>query len=460
MSALTFLLAAALAGDAHLEVHTVDGQALVDVSASSAAPAEFLRALAEKSGRSLRGEDLLLGAEPLELHLQGRPIDSVLRALALATHTSIGADAHAITISPARATAKPEELELEAQAAWLRIVRDFPDHESARMARLELGRAQEKLGHEEAALAHYDAAVRTDAPSPAMELALRASSELLARRGEWGEAQRRLSQLAVRASSDALRAQARVATARMLAMQGRGPESLALLDAVDLSFPPRDDADAQDRRLVRARGYLAAGNAREALRELDQRAAAHKALGSTSEDLELRARSLEMIGATLEASRAWLACASLSGDRAKIDALIASARLAAAGGDDLSVLMIARLAEGDPRGARLQEMARDIRERLGFDAARAGSSDSADALEARWAQRARLAPSDRVALAARCVSAVARARSVEDAAQFARTAMSELDGADGSPIRSALAASYERRGLWERAANVWSGGEP
>ena len=57
------------------------------------------------------------------------------------------------------------------------------------------------------------------------------------------------------------------------------------------------------------------------------------------------------------------------------------------------------------------------------------------------------------------MTAVAHARSVEDAAQFARIALSELDGADGSPVRAALADSYERRGLWTEAARVWNGGD-
>ena len=316
--------------------------------------------------------------------------------------------------------------------------------------------AQERLGHEEAALAHYDAAVRADVVSPAMERALQASSELLARRGEWGEAQRRLSQLAVHASTDAVRAAARIATARALAMQGRGPESLALLDAVDLSYPPRDELDAQDRCLVRARGNLAAGNPQQALRELDQRAAAHKALGLTPEDLELRARALEALGSTLEASRAWLACASMSSGKEKIEALLASARLATAGGDDLAVLAVARLAQGDARATRLQETAGDVRRNLGLDAS---PTATAETLEGRWKDRARLAPSDRIALAVRCVAAVAHERSVEEAAHFARTALSELDGADGSPVRVALAECYERRGLWAEAARVWSGGD-
>ena len=456
MSALCFCVAAFLAGDAQVEVRVVDGESVVDASGSSIDPAAFLRQLAEGSSRTLRGDDVLANAEPLDLRVHERALDSVLRSLALATNTTISADLHTITISPPREHVKLEDLELETQASWMRLVRDFPEHEAARAARFQLGRTQERLGHEEAALAHYDAAVRTDVVSPAMELALQASSELFARRGSWGEAQRRLSELAVHASSDAVRASARIATARALSMQGRGSEALALLDAVDLSYPPRDDHEFQDRLLARARGQLAAGNAPGALRELDRRAAVHSSLGLVSEDLELRARALDVAGSPLEASRAWLACASLSSGREKSDALLAAARLATTGGDDLAVLLIARLAKGSAQEAPVQRMADEARQRLGLDATPA---ETLEALEARWKQHTRLTPSDRVALAARCVTAVAHARSVEDAAQFARIALSELDGADGSPVRAALADSYERRGLWTEAARVWNGGD-
>jgi tetratricopeptide (TPR) repeat protein len=323
MNALLLYTALLFSPGGQVEVRVVDGERVVDVSGSAIAPAAFLRQLADATHRALRGEDVLAGAELLELHLHERPLDSVLRAVALATHTSISADTHTIAVSPARERAKPDDLELEAQAAWLRIVRDFPEHEAARVARYQLGRAQERLGHEDTALAHYDAAVRTDVVSPAMELALQASSDLLARRGEWAEAQRRLSQLAVHAADEGLRASARVATARALAMQGRGTEANALLDAVELSYPSRDEREAQDRRLVRARAHLAAGNAADALRELDQRAALHRSFGSTPEDLELRARALEATGSLVEASRAWLACATLSNGRAKDDAFAA-----------------------------------------------------------------------------------------------------------------------------------------
>lgn len=471
MIALFFCLLPALAGDARVECKLVENELVVDATGSSVAPAAFLRELAERSGRTLRGEDVLLGADPIDLHLHERPLDAVLRAVALATNASIAADAHTISVSPSVAPghehAKLEDLDLEAQAAWLRIVREFPDHEVARTARCELGRAQERLGHDDDALAHYDAAVRTDITSPAMERALQAASDLLARRGEWGESQRRLSMLAVHAASESVRAAARVATARALAMQRRGPESLALLEAVDLSYPPRSEREMQDRRLVRARAHLALGDANSALRELDARAAAHEALGFAAEDLELRARALELAGAPLEASRAWLACASCSSGVAKEDALTSAARLALAGGDELAVVLIARLAQGGAASARIERMADEVRQRLRLDLA---SADTIESLEKSWKERARLAPADRAQLAARCVSAMARGRSVQDAAEFARTALAELaefagpdgsggaGGSDGAPIRAALAASYERRGQWSDAARVWSGG--
>ena len=456
MNALLLCVVALFGGDLHIEVRLVDGESVVDAEGAAIDPTVVLRQLAEGSERTLRGEDIFANAPPLSLHIQGRSLDFVLRALALATNTSVTADRHTITVSPPREQTQLGDLDLEAQASWLHLVHEFPDHEAARFARYQLGRVQERQGHDEAALAHYDAAVRTDVVSPSMDLALQASSNLLTRRGDWGEAQRRLSQLAVHATTDSLRASARLAIARALAMQGRGPESLALLDAVDFSYPARDDRETQDRRLVRARAHLAAGHAPEALRELDRRAGAHPAFGLTGEDLELRARALDASGAPLEASRAWLACASLANEREKQGALAEAARLASAGGDELAVLLIARLASGNARGELVQRMARQVRERLSLDSA---PNDTLTSLESAWKQRAKLAPSERVALAARWVTAVSRERSLEEAVPFARAALAELDGADGSPVRAALASSYERRGLWSQAASTWNGSE-
>jgi len=464
MRAGLLCLAFAFAGDGIVEVRTVDGETLVDASGTSVGPAAFLRRLAEGSGRELRGEEALLGSDPIDMRLQARPLELVLRAVALATNTEVTWDAQVISVSHAREPADLDALDLEAQAAWLRLVRDFPDHEASRVARLHLGRAQERLGREEAALAHYDAAVRTDVASPATEQALLAASDLLLRRGEWGEAQRRLSQLAVHAAEESVRVSARITTARTLAMQGRGVEALSLLDAVDLSYPPRDEQDVQDRLLARARAHLATGNAASALSALDQRAAGHASFGLTREDLELRARALDALDAPIESARAWLAISSLATGRERAAALAAAARLADRGGDDIALLFISRLAAdddalGSPESADaslLDRLAGNAEERLGLTG---GPAATLEALERRWERRAGLTPSDRVDLAVRCISAIASLRSVEDAALLYRTAMSELDGADGSPVRAALASSYEARGLWAEAAQVWGGGD-
>ncbi|MFN0007773.1 MAG: hypothetical protein ACKVXR_07680 [Planctomycetota bacterium] len=446
--------ALACAGDEFVEVRDVEGEILVDARGTAVVPADFLRRLAGGSGRELRGEDALAGSDPIDVHLEDRPLELVLRAVALATNTEVIWDAQAISILPARKPATVDALDLEAQSAWLRLARDYPDHEASRVARLQLGRAQERVGRDEAALAHYDAAVRGEVVSPAMEQALLAASELLLRRGEWGEAQRRLSRLAVRAAEEVVRVSARISTARILALQGRGVEALSLLDAVDLSYPPRDERDFQDRLLVRARGLLATGSAPAALAALDRRAAAHASFGLTQEDLELRARALEALEAPAEAARAWLAISSLASGREKASALEAAARLADRSGDDIALLFIARLAVDDASSPLVERLASEAEERLGLTH---GPAATLEALERRWEKRAALTPSERVDLAARCISAVASLRSVEDAALVARTALSELDGADSAPVRAALAASFERRGLWSQAAQVWGG---
>jgi tetratricopeptide (TPR) repeat protein len=459
-AACLLLAALPFGGGDSVEVRTVDGEALVDASATSISPAGFLARLAEGSGRELRGQDALAESDPLDVQLQSRPLGMVLRAVALATNTEVTFDAHVISISPAREPGTLDGLDLEAQAAWLRLVRDFPDHEASRIARLQLGRAQERLGHEEAALAHYDAAVRADVVSPAMEEALLAASDLCLRRGEWGEAQRRLSQLAVQSAAESVRIYARITTARTLALQGRGAEALNLLDAVDLSYPPSGPEQVHERLLVRARGQLAAGNAAAALAALDRRAVEHASFGQSCEDLELRARALDALGAPLEAARAWLAVSTLSTGRERASALAAAARLADRGGDDIALLFISRLAadgaaESSSRSL-IERLADDAQDRLGLTA---GPRAAVEALERRWERRAGLTPSDRVDLAVRCIPAIADLRSVEEAALVARTALSELDGADGRPMRAALAASYERRGLWSQAARVWGGGD-
>jgi len=456
---LPFLLLAppAAQGELRIEVRSTEDGTVVDASASDVDPRALLRELALKWGRSLRGDELLAGADPLDLQLAARDVDELLRALSFATGTRIAADRDAISIAPDHDRAPVSDLDVEAEGAWLEFARAFPRHEGARLARVELGLAQERRGQDDAALAHYDVASRTDEGSPAALLALESASKLLARRGQWDEALPRLSQLALRATTSEAQASARVTMARALAEQGRGVDALALLEAVDLSYPPADAREALDRRLVCARAHLACAHPLLALNELDARAAADPQLGAGGDDLELRARALEAIGSFGDASRAWLAFSSTASPSDRSRALVTAARLAAAGGDDLGVLFVERVARGSAREAEVARFAGSARARLGLVRTEEMSLAS---LEQRWSDRAHLGPVERAALAARLVVATDRGRGVDQAANVARAALAELDGADGMPIRAALATAYERHGRWLDAARTWGGMAP
>jgi len=459
MSLAALLLCAAQAPAPEIIVRLADGDILVDAQAAAVDPQDFVRRLAAGAAREIRGEDLLAGRPRIEIHLAGRPIEDVLASLGHATRTRIELDGRAITIAPERTLAEADDLQYDAEHAWVSLVREFPDHEAARVARVELGAAQERRGHADAALTHYDAATRDGASSPAAERALLAAGELLMRRGEWNEALRRFSQLAQSSPDQRTQASARIAVARALAEQGRGVEALALVDVVDLSYPSRGAADVAERRQARARGHLAAGAPAEALRELDARAASDPRLAEDFEDLELRARALEELGSPREAARAWLACATVAsvanGDE-RAEALHAAARLSAGAGDDIAVLFIERLARGGTRAADISYYADGARARLGL------GRDERDLgfLEERWAQRARISPAERAALAVDVVAATARERGASAAADVARAALDEVPAAAGRAIRSALAVAYENEGSWAEAARVWGGIAP
>ncbi len=460
MSLLSLSLCAALAaaapGELRVELHEVEGEWRVDAAGNAASPAALLRGIAHASGRGLRGDVLLEGAEPVEIRLEARPLDDVLDWLGLATLTRIQSDADVITVSPLSSGTAAEDLELEAETAWLGLMRAFPEHEAARLARLHLGRAQARKGNDDAALAHFDAATRKSDESAAADEALLAASELFAQRGDWRESMRRLSQLAQRVTEPAQQAAVRLRIARALCEQGRGDEALALLEAIDLSYPPRTEREGLDRLLPRARAHLALGDANAALRALDTRTRINPRLAAEREDVELRSRAMEALGFPLEAARGWLACAALTTGRDHADALLEAARLAARGGDDLGVLLLEGSARGTEREAQIVRIADQARARLRLVDA-TDEDPTFATLEQRWLERARLAPAARAALAARLITAADRELGIEPAAALYATALAELDGADAAPIRAALATAFEGRGAWADAARTWGG---
>lgn len=457
MTLAAFLLSAAQAPAPEITVRPVDGDPVVDAVSSAVDPLDLVRRLAAGTAREVRGDDLLLGRPRIDVNLVGRPLEEVLTLLGHATRTRIELDGRAITIAPERDPLDVEGLELDAESAWVSLVREFPDRESARVARLALGIVQERRGNEDAALTHYDAAARDAKGSPAAERALKAASDLLMRHGEWDEAMHRLSRLAQSSKDDDTQASVRLAIARSLAEQGRGVEALALVDVVDLTYPAHDEAQVAERRLMRARAHLASGAPLLALMELDARAAADPMAGGQPDDLGLRAQALEELGSPREAARAWLARSTLVVDPAgRADALHAAARLSASSGDDIAVLFIERLARGTAREAEVADYADAARARLGL------GPDLHDLpfLEERWSQRARVAPADRATLAADLVIATARERGAEAAAGVARTALDEVPLEAGRAIRAALAVAYESEGSWAEAARVWGGNAP
>lgn len=437
-------------------IHEVEGELQVDAVVAAVDPLEFLSRLAREAGRELQGTDALIGRPRLDVNLSGRSLESVLDLVGFATRTRIALGRRTITVAPERTLAEVEECRQDAEAAWVSLIREFPAHEAARTARVELGGLQERTGHEDAALMHYDAAVRDGQDSPAAQRALRAAGGLLMRRGEWSEAMRRFSRLAQTSQDEETQVEARISISRALAEQGRGAEALALVDVIDLSYPPRDEKAVAARRLARARAHLASGSAADALRELDRRAASDPRLSATPEDLALRARALEELQAPLEAARAWLACSSVAGPSDRDEALLAAARLSAAGGDDIAVLFVERLARGGARATDVARLADAARTRLGIGA----DVRDLDQLQRRWDARARLAPRDLAALAAELVAAVARERGADEAALVARTALAEVPDAEARAIRSALAVAYEKEGAWAEAARTWGGSAP
>jgi TolA-binding protein len=454
--ALLLALASAQSPAAEISVREIEGQMQVDARGDAVEPLAFARSLATGSGRALEGGELLADRGTLELNLAGRSLEDVLALLAHATRTRVDVDRHAIVFSSEFALTDAEDIQADAEAAWVSLVREFPDHEAARTARVWLGIAQERRGHEDAALTHYDAAARDEVDSPAAERALRAASDLLMRRGRWDAAMQRLSRLARTSPQRNVQIDARLGVARALAEQGRGTEALALVDVVDLSYPPSGEAEVAARRLVRARGHLAAGAPASALRELDARAVLDPRLGESLDDLELRARSLEQLDSPLEAARAWLACAGSRVPADRGDALASAARLSASAGDDLAVLFIERVAQGGSAEAAVTRLADSARVRLGL----ADHERSVEHLEKSWADRAQLTGRDRAALASDLVSATARERGAEEAAVVARKALETVSATDGRSIRTALAIAYENEGAWAEAARVWGGTAP
>ena len=346
-----------------VSIEELDGETWCSVRAERGRLLEVLEELALRSGRTLEGAALVSPTAIVSIDLRQRPLP---RALAYMLGTAglraeTRTDVIALRALP-RAPAPVEVLQTQAIAAYASAVRAFPEHELAPQALQSRARIEELRGNDGAALASFEQLVESHPASTLVAASLFDAARILMRRREWEVAAQRLMDMLRLESAQALEIPGRLALARCTAMLDRPDQALDMVDALDSFTPAVELDDVQQRRAVRARALVAAARPREALAQLDLLDSAERGPELEREALELRAQALEGVGEHGLASRAWIAVSQrVRGNEVTI-ALRHAARLALAANDEVAVLLIRGLADGE--SAELEPLVREARERL------------------------------------------------------------------------------------------------
>jgi hypothetical protein len=449
---------------------------LCTVKAQHAGVDALLRELGQQSSREILGLDPSWVFDPIDVDIADRPLDLTVDGLAGAAGLRAQVKAGSITVRPdLDENASVEQLEDMAEVMFVRALRRFPEADGAAEAEMRLGEIQESRKHDEAARAHYDGVVRAHPDSPLVSEALLRAAMLHQRHGEWVDAASRWSQLANRPPPNPFAVKARVELTRCLAFQGDGRQALALIEALDRTMPPENQAERADRLYVRAAALVAADRGPEALTALDEAMTIGLDQASTSDAVRLRAEAFDRAGMPADAARSWLAFASTGNDDRRRTACVRAARSAAKAGDLLGVLFVERMAQGSGAETDILPIADAAREGLGFSAqkadvrlARLKSAEeqcaakdfekASGTLATFWRERAVFAEPDltrAVIVHARCTDAAAGA---EAAVAELRAALEDVRYPENRRLLYLLAGElYEGHEQWDLAAQAYGG---
>lgn len=471
-------LAAAVDGQYEVHVTHSDGEALLTVHARSAPVEALMLAVADELGRELTGFDRTAETAPVTVYVDERPANSAIHWIlgSAGLRAALTGDSIHVTDDTTPYPRRGEVLDL-AEIAFLRALRNHPEHTRAARSELALAEIQESRGELVAAIHHYDYLVERSPDSELVPEAMIRSGRHLATLGQWGDAAQRFGELAHLDVEHPYHSIARVELARALTYAGRAKQALHMLDSLE-AFYPTDDMDAREERLiVRARALAESGEPIEAMRALDLAADYTEMGGNDPRILEIRALATAATGRYGEAAVAWMRYARAVEGDLRAAGLAAAVRHSLDAGDELGVLFIHAWAERVGAGNATRREASEARARLGLPTpsvlavpaeerltraenlySRGLVEEARDALSALYARRAALDEDQRVRLAVAFTRTLEDEGSIERAVTVLREVARSLQSVDRrKQVYIHASEMFERRGRLDEALEALRG---
>ena len=343
----------------------IDGEIWCSVAAEDAPLRPLLETLAERAGVTFQGIDRV----PLDLrvsaYIERRPLSQAVTWILGSTGLRADRRLDAFTL---RADARERaDLWTEGQTAYLRALREWPNHAGAPRAVYGQALLERERGNSTAARAHFDRLVEGWPGSELVPEALRSTAELWQAEREWSYAAQRWSDLLRLEREHEYETLAYTELARCTALLGDSERALFMLDALEGISPAKGEDEAQGRLYIRARALVGARRFQHALEALDQADLSERSAAEEQDSFQVRALALEGIGREADASRAWLAFAQRAIGSDRESGLRRASELALESGDELSVLFIEQLAIKLDQAGVVDAAAREARRRLDLE---------------------------------------------------------------------------------------------
>jgi tetratricopeptide (TPR) repeat protein len=349
-----------------------DGDTLCTVRAHDAPLGELLRELAARSKLTFGEVGDSWNKLLVNVDLDARPLRQALGFILGSVDVRFAIHGDALLLIPAEldAQASADDLDDQALAGYLRVLREFPDHALAADAEKIQADIEEHRGRYAAARTLREAFLEHHVESPLLPEVLAGLARLQMRDEHWDEAAPHLLHLLRLTSQPALAVPARVDLIRCMSHTGDSARALDMLERLESSTPAADFDHAVERRLLRARCLATLGSGKEALDILTALEGSPSVLTARVEVLEIRAIACESIGQRAQAAQAWLAISRAVEGEPRTHALERAAQLALDDGDELGALFVDKLASHDSIASeQLANVANSARTRLALGSA-------------------------------------------------------------------------------------------
>jgi hypothetical protein len=335
------------------------------VRAKDAPLRPLLETLAERAGLTIERADRIPADVLVTVELERRPLGQVTTWVL--GSVGLRADRRLDTLTLRVDADTRDDLAMEAQTSYLRVLREHPNHPDADRAVLGQSLLEQERGNTAAARRHLDSLSEGYPESTLVPDALRRCAELWAADREWSFAAQKWAELLRLEREHAHELLAYRELARCTARLGDSARALHMLDALENLSPAENDVELQERLYIRARALVGVGRHHHALDALDEADRWERTEPQKVASLELRGRALAATGELVDASRAWLGFAELTIGTEREHGLRRAADLSLDAGDELGVLFIEQLATklGAPGAVALA--AREARTRLDLE---------------------------------------------------------------------------------------------